>query len=250
MKKLLSLMMAAVLCAACLPSLAGGDAVSGASQTVKEETQLPQEEIRKLALEYLRGFQMDVPGKDEKVWSYREMYQIATVHGDRPGLSSVEFVIDPDTMRLYASSEKGTEKVNDIANNENVVLYWVRQIPESEYVPQKNDYFNSYGVQIRGSARLMSAEDEGFARAADMYLRTLLGPAIWDALESDKKAARIAQLAESNAWIEVIPAEYAVTSLYWVYNKENSRRPRYYDPASPYFGKAPRQVYYVNTPVK
>lgn len=90
-----------------------------------------------------------------KEWAYREMYQIATVHDNMPGLSSVEFVIDPETMRLYASSEKGTEKVVDISKNENVVMYWYKQIPEDEYVPQVNDYFNSYGVQIKGTARLM-----------------------------------------------------------------------------------------------
>ena len=144
MKKLLALLLAlTMLCAAC--ALAEGvDATTGASQTVNPETQLTQEEIRELALTYLRGFPLT---KNEdgttKEWAYREMYQIATVHGDMPGLSSVEFVLDPETMRLYASSEKGTEKVVDIAGNGNVVMYWYKQIPEDEYVPQVNDYFNS-----------------------------------------------------------------------------------------------------------
>lgn len=242
MKKLFVVLLIAALIMGLIPSLAQ-DAVSGASQLVKEEGQLPQEEIKKLALEYLHGFPMEVEGQSEKVWSYREMYQIATVHGDMPGLSSVEFVLDPETMRLYASSEKGTEKVKDIAANPHVVMYWYHQIPENEYVPQKNDYFNSYGVQIRGEARLMSAKDENFSRAAAMYLRTLFGPAIWDKMDSDTQNARIQKLAEMNEWIEVIPNEYVVTSLFWTYNKENSRRPQYYDASSPYFGKSPRQVY-------
>jgi len=245
MKRSLSLFLAVLLLLSCLSALADEDAVSGASQVVQEETQLPQEDIRNLALEYLHGFPLSAPDAEEKIWSYREMYQIATVHGDMPGLSSVEFVLDPETMRLYASSERDTEKIRDIEKNGNVVMYWYHQIPEAEYVPQQNDYFNSYGVQIRGKARLMTTEDEHFTRIANMYLRTLFGTAMWDALDQDTKSERIAQLGKVNAWIEVMPEEYVVTSLFWVYNKEGSRRPQYYDPASPYFGKAPRQVYHV-----
>lgn len=244
MKKRLAFLLVVILLMGALNTLAQ-DAMSGASQVIKQEGQLPPEKIKELALEYLHGFPMEVPGQKDPVWSFREMYQIATVHGDMPGLSSVEFVLDPDTMRLYASSEKDTEKVRDIATNPNVVMYWYHQIPEKEYVPQKNDYFNSYGVQIRGQARLMSAQDENFSRVAAMYLRTLFGPAMWDAMDADTQNARIQKLAEINAWIEVIPSEYVVTSLFWVYNKEGSRRPQYYDPNSPYFGMSPRQVYRV-----
>ena len=221
------------------------DTTSGASQVIDEEKQLTQEQIRDLALQYLRGFPLTEDENGAEVWAFREMYQIATVHGNMPGLSSVEFVIDTTNMRLYAASEKGTEKVVDIAQNPNVVLYWYRQIPEAEYIPQKNDYFNSYGVQIRGTARLMSPADEHFGRVAALYLRTLYGAALWDGMDEQTKEARIQRLAEINEWIEVLPDEYAVTSLLWIYNKENSTRPQYYDPNSPYFGKSPRQVYIV-----
>lgn len=244
MKKFIALLLATLLLSVTALALAQ-DTISGASQVVQEDKQLPQEEIRALALHYLRGFPLTKNEDGSEVWSYREMYQIATVHGNMPGLSSVEFVIDPDTMRLYASSEKGTEKVVDIAENPNVVMYWYHQIPDIEYVPQKNDYFNSYGVQIRGTARLMSIQDEHFIRVAAMYLRTLLGTEIWDGMETKAQEARIQKLAEMNEWIEVIPSEYNVTSLFWIFNKEKSSRPQYYDPNSPYFGKSPRQVYYV-----
>ena len=246
MKKLLSLLLAlAMLCAAC--ALAEGvDATSGASQTVNPETQLTQEEIRELALTYLRGFPLT---KNEdgttKEWAYREMYQIATVHDGMPGLSSVEFVVDPETMRLYASSEKGTEKVVDIAGNGNVVMYWYKQIPEDEYVPQVNDYFNSYGVQIKGTARLMTGEEDTFLRGAGLYMRTLYGPERWDAMDAETQKATIQRIATVNEWIEIIPTEYIVNSLQWSFNKEESRRPQFYDPQSPYFGKEVRQVYYV-----
>ena len=149
MKKMFALLLAASMLGGAALAETTVDATTGASQVTTPDTQLPQEEIKALALEYLRGFPLT---KNEdgttKEWAYREMYQIATVHDNMPGLSSVEFVIDPETMRLYASSEKGTEKVVDISKNENVVMYWYKQIPEDEYVPQVNDYFNSYGVQI------------------------------------------------------------------------------------------------------
>lgn len=61
----------------------------------------------------------------------------ATSYNNEPGLSSVEFVLDPQTMKLYASSEKGTEKCVHIAKNPKVVLYWYKQIPEEEYIAYK-----------------------------------------------------------------------------------------------------------------
>ena len=90
------------------------DAITGASDKVDEALQLPQEEIRALALDYLRGWPLKTDEAGNTVYSYREMYQIATSHNNEPGLSSVEFVLDPTTMKLYASSEKGTEKCEHI----------------------------------------------------------------------------------------------------------------------------------------
>lgn len=244
MKKLLALALALVML--CGVAIAESDVTTGASQVVNPDTQLTQDEIRDLVLTYLRGFPL-VTNEDGTVaeWAYREMYQIATVHDGMPGLSSVEFVIDPVTMRLYASSEKGTEKCVDIAENENVVMYWYHQIPETEYVPQANDYFNSYGVQIKGTARLMTGEEDTFYRGASLYIRTLYGPARWDAMDEATQQATIARIASVNEWIEIIPTEYIANSLNWSFNVENSRRPQFYDPTSPYFGKEVRQVYTV-----
>ncbi|MDO4493768.1 MAG: pyridoxamine 5'-phosphate oxidase family protein [Clostridia bacterium] len=246
MKKLLTLLTAAMMLTGTVALAENVDATSGASQVVHNELQLPQEEIRALAVDYLRGFPL-TKNEDGSVkdWAYREMYQIATVHGDMPGLSSVEFVLDPDTMRLYCSSEKGTEKVVDIATNPNVVMYWYKQIPETEYVPQVNDYFNSYGVQIKGTARLMDGTEDSFFKGASLYMRTLYGPERWDAMDEETQKATIGRIATVNEWVEIVPTEYVVTNLAWSFNTENSRRPQYYDPQSPFFGKEPRQVYYV-----
>ena len=244
MKKLLSVLLAMLL----LFSVAAAetDATSGASQVTNAETQMAQEDIKVMILDYLRGFPLTTnEDGSTKEWAYREMYQIATVHGDMPGLSSVEFVLDPETMRLYCSSEKGTEKCVDIAGNPNVVMYWYKQIPEDAYVPQANDYFNSYGVQIKGTAKLMDGTEENFLRGASLYMRTLYGPERWDAMDAETQKKTIERVGGFNEWIEIIPTEYNVTSLFWSYNKEGSARPQYYDPESPTFGKDPRQVYFV-----
>ena len=244
MKKLLSVLLAMLL----LFSVAAAetDATSGASQVTNAETQMAQEDIKVMILDYLRGFPLTTnEDGSTKEWAYREMYQIATVHGDMPGLSSVEFVLDPETMRLYCSSEKGTEKCVDIASNPNVAMYWYKQIPEDAYIPQVNDYFNSYGVQIKGTAKLMDGTEDTFFRGASLYMRTLYGPARWDAMDEETQKATIARVGSFNEWIEIIPTEFVTTSLFWSYNKEGSQRPQYYDPESPTFGKDPRQVYYV-----
>ncbi len=243
------MIMAAMLMVACADEPEkteekAADAVTGSSVSVEAATQLPQEEIRELALDYLRGFKLKEGENGETVWSYREMYQIATSYNNMPGLSSVEFVLDPETMRLYAASEKGTEKVLHIPENPNVVMYWYKQIPEEEYVIQKNDYFNSYGVQVVGTARLMSAEDENFYEAAGRYLETLYGPARWGKMSEEVRKQTIDKISTVNEWIEVTPKEFNVTTLWWVFNKEGSRRPRFYNAESPYFGLDPRQVYY------
>ena len=244
MKKLIAVLLTMLLL--CGVAVAETDATSGASQVTTPETQMDQEDIKAMILDYLRGFPLTTnEDGTTKEWAYREMYQIATVHGDMPGLSSVEFVLDPETMRLYCSSEKGTEKCVDIAGNPNVVMYWYKQIPEDAYVPQVNDYFNSYGVQIKGTAKLMDGSEDTFFRGASLYMRTLYGPAMWDAMDEETQKATIARVGNYNEWIEIIPTEFVTTSLFWSYNKEGSQRPQYYDPDSATFGKDPRQVYYV-----
>lgn len=223
----------------------GVDAIAGASEKIDPEKQMTQEEIRALALDYLRGWPLKTDENGDTVYSYREMYQIATSYNNVPGLSSVEFVLDPTTMKLYASSEKGTEKCEHIKHNPNVVMYWYHQIPEEEYVAYSNDYFNSYGVQIKGTAKIMDPSSEEAVRAADLYIETLYGAESWNARPAEQKSAIIAKLLQVNDWIEIDPTEYIVNSLLWTYNKEGSTRPQYFDPESPFYGKSVRQVYYV-----
>lgn len=228
------------------PAIRPVDTISGTSDKVDPAAQMSQEDIRTMILDYLRGFSLGKNADGSENWAYREMYQIATVSPEGyPGLSSVEFVLDPTTMRLYASCEKGTEKCAHIPNNPNVVMYWYKQVPEEEYIPQVYDYFSSYGVQIKGTANLMEPAGDEFYRVADMYMRTLYGVEKWDGMSAEDQKARIDGISKSCDWIEICPTEYNVTTLWWVYNREGSSRPQHYDPNSPTFGYSARQEYYV-----
>ena len=85
----------------------------------------------------------------------------------------------------------------------------------------------------------------------DLALRDLLGdtrivvpgPLVGELKHLDHRFAKAA-IALARKY-EIIPTEYIVNSLQWSFNKEESRRPQFYDPQSPYFGKEVRQVYHV-----
>lgn len=217
------------------------DTITGASTVLDEEGQLSQEEIRGVILDYLRGWPLTTDEAGDPVYSYREMYAIATSYNNHPGLSQVEFILDPDTMKLLASCEKGTEKCEHIKYNPEVVLYWYHQIPEADYVAGANDYFNSYGVQIKGTAKALTLEDDGAAEFASKYMATMRGAEAWDATPEEDKQQTIAMLFEVNDWIEVTPSKIIVNSLNWRYNVEDSKRPDWYDPEDVSYGKAVRQ---------
>ena len=221
------------------------DVITGASQKVDEELQLSQEEMRELILKYLEGWVLKKDDAGNDVYSYREMYAIATSYNNHPGLSTVEFVLDPATMKLVCSSEKGTEKCEHIKYNPEVALYWYHQIPAVEFAPGANDYFNSYGVQIKGTARFLSLDEPDARDKASRYMETMRGAEAWAATSEEDREQTYQMLFEYNDWIEIEPTLYVVNSLNWTYNSEKSKRPEWYDPESPYFGKSVRQEYYV-----
>ena len=236
---------AAGLAAPALAEEAAPDTITGASQTVDPELQLTQDEMRALILDYLRGWPLKTDEAGETVYSYREMFAIATCYNNHPGLSQVEFVLDPKTMKLLGSCEKGTEKCEHIKYNPEVVLYWYHQIPEEEYAAGANDYFNSYGVQIKGTAKALSVDDEGAVEFASAYMETMRGAEAWGATSEEDKKATVEMLFQYNDWIEITPTEYVINSLNWRYNAEGSSRGEWYDPESPYYGKSVRQEYWM-----
>lgn len=237
------------------------DAGSGASTgTETLENQMSQAEIKQLILDQLRGFvlywykdvdgqkQIEVPEYETNVYpytqskeqiermeaegwtavySYREMYQIATAYNNVPNISSVEYVIDTGTMKIYGTSEKGTQKVEDIVTNPNVSLYWTKQVAEEDYFAASadtNDYWRSYGVQIIGTARIIdgTTETELYNKIADMYMQTMRGYAGWNlAYTQDQRTALLERLKTINTWYEITPTQINSHSLWNMYNKDN-----------------------------
>lgn len=221
------------------------DTITGASTVIDPELQLTQEQIREVVLDYLKGFPLKTDENGEVVYSFREMYAIATCYNNHPGLSQVEFLLDPATMKLVASCEKGTEKCQHLQYNPEAVLYWYHQIPEHEYVAGANDYFNSYGVQVKGTAKFLVADDPEAREFASRYMETLRGAEAWGAIPEEDKNGTIDALFTYNDWIMIEPTEFIANSLNWNFNFEGSRRPEWYDPEHVSFGKQVRQVYTV-----
>ena len=105
----------------------GVDAVTSATESGVGginfgDIDLSDELKKELILEYLKGAENN----------YREMYQIATAYNNVPTIGSVEYVMDPADLSLFGSSESNTAKLNNMAVNPQVDLYWTRQIREGD----------------------------------------------------------------------------------------------------------------------
>ena len=173
------------------------------------------------------GEEVDTEGLNA-VYSYREMYPIATSYNNNPGLATAEFWIDLDTMKLYSFSEKGTEKVLYIENNPSVELYFTKQVEEdvyvaegSNYYPGGTDYWRSYGVQIKGTAKLLDskgADADVFNSIVNKYAETMYGFEEWGKMQFDGSVARIPTVYSTYMnCIEITPSEYIVNSLWAKY---------------------------------
>ncbi|MDL2220135.1 pyridoxamine 5'-phosphate oxidase family protein [Eubacteriales bacterium OttesenSCG-928-N14] len=225
------------------------DVLSGSSIKPTEDGQLKPEEIKALAMEYLRGWEFEKDANGNPVWSYREMYQIATAYGGNPGISSVEYVLDPDNMTLYTANEKGTQKLIHMEENPYVELYWVHQIHEEDFVPGKNDYWVSYGVKFAGRyiPLKFDKDDPEFLHCAELAFKTNMGATTWNSLTDEQKLAMYEQQAAGLDFYKIEIDEMMVVSLGWMWNKpgrEDHAR-GLYDPTSPYFGKDVYQFYTV-----
>jgi hypothetical protein len=143
---------------------AGIDAYSSATQAMdeNEKGKLPPDKVKARILEFLKGS-----------GDYREMYVLATSYQDRPVASAIELVLDPATMRFYATSERQTEKLFQIFANPEVSAVHVRQLSPEEIAAGKNYFSVSEGVQLFGKARLLKGGDSGFDEALRLYMPTL-----------------------------------------------------------------------------
>lgn len=197
----------------------GVDAVTSATISGKGginfgDIELSDKLKQALILEYLKGAENN----------YREMYQIATSYNNVPTIGSVEYVLDPSDMTLFGSSETNTAKLNNMAVNPNVDLYWTRQIRAgdvcSEAVPVLPTYFMSYGVEIAATyrairfAELSEEEIPVFVQKAKTYFATLSNTAPLAAMDDD---ALYQYLCSSPMnFYQLIPYRYVITSPWFL----------------------------------
>ena len=178
------------------------------------DVDLSDELKKELILEYLKGAE----------GNSREMYQIATCINNVPTIGSVEYVLDPEDMTLFGSSETNTAKLNNMNLNPSVDLYWTRQIRAgdvcSEAAPVLPSYFMSYGVQITGTykaihfAELSEEEKPIYVAKAHYYFETLDTTAQLAAMDND---ALYEYLCASNMnFYQIIPSRIVVTSPWFL----------------------------------
>ena len=178
------------------------------------DVDLSDELKKELILDYLKGAE----------GNYREMYQIATSLNNIPTIGSVEYVLDPEDMTLFGSSETNTAKLNNMNLNPAVDLYWTRQIRVgdvcSEAAPVLPSYFMSYGVQITGTykpirfAELSEEEIPVYVAKAHYYFETLDTTAQLAAMDDD---ALYQYLCSSNMnFYQIIPSRIVVTSPWFL----------------------------------
>ena len=178
------------------------------------DVELSDELKKELILDYLKGAE----------GNNREMYQIATCINNVPTIGSVEYVLDPEDMTLFGSSETNTAKLNNMNLNPAVDLYWTRQIRVgdvcSEQAPVLPSYFMSYGVQITGSykpihfAELSEEEKPVYVAKAHTYFETLDTTAQLAAMDND---ALYEYLCKSNMnFYQIVPSRIVVTSPWFL----------------------------------
>ena len=175
---------------------------------------LSDELKKELILEYLKGAENN----------YREMYQIATSYNNVPTIGSVEYVLDPADLSLFGSSESNTAKLNNMAINPQVDLYWTRQIREgdicSEEMPILPTYFMSYGVEITGTyrnivfAELSEEEIPVFVAKARTYFATLSNTAKYAEM-SDEELYDYLCKSPMNFY-QIVPSRIVVTSPWFL----------------------------------
>ena len=175
---------------------------------------LSDELKKELILEYLKGAENN----------YREMYQIATSYNNVPTIGSVEYVLDPADLSLFGSSESNTAKLNNMAINPQVDLYWTRQIRAgdicSEEMPILPTYFMSYGVEITGTyrnivfAELSEDEIPVFVSKARTYFATLSNTAKYAEM-SDEELYDYLCKSPMNFY-QIVPSRIVVTSPWFL----------------------------------
>lgn len=139
----------------------GVDAYTSATMSLvkSKKGRLPKKEIKAAILDTLKG-----------LGNYREMYVLATALNNKPLATCMEYVIDPESLTLYASSEKQGEKLFHLAANKDVSLVYVKHRNDLDY------FKDPIGVQVVGTAEQLKLGDPGFDEAFDLCVSTVIMP--------------------------------------------------------------------------
>ena len=139
----------------------GVDAYTSATMSLakSKKGRLPKEEIKAAILDTLKGR-----------GNYREMYVLATAFNNKPLATCMEYVIDQESLTLYASSEKQGEKLFHVAVNKDISLVYVKHRDDLDY------FKDPIGVQIVGEAEQLKLGDPGFDEAFDICVSTVIMP--------------------------------------------------------------------------
>jgi cytochrome c553 len=174
----------------------GADAYTAATMTLTKSVKgrLPQQEIKKAILETLKG-----------TGDYREMYVMATAFKNEPLASCLEFILDPETMCLVASSEKQTEKLFHIAANGRASLVYVKHRDDMKY------FMNPIGVQITGKAVQLKYGDPGFDQAAELCLQTAMNHMPDEMKQKMPREVMLASIQKNQLITKVIPERIVIT---------------------------------------
>lgn len=175
----------------------GVDAYTAATFTLLKSTRgrLPQQDIKKAIVETLKG-----------AGDYREMYAMATAFNNEPLATCLEFVLDPETLSLVASSEKQTEKLFHIAANGRASLVYVRHRDDMKY------FLDPVGVQITGRAVQLKYGDEGFDQAAGLCLSTAMNHMPEQMKKKMPREAMLAGMRKNQLVTKIIPERIVITS--------------------------------------
>ena len=174
----------------------GADAYTAATMTLAKSAKgrLPRAEIKKAILETLKG-----------TGDYREMYAMATAFRNEPLATCLEFTLDPESMSLYASSEKQTEKLFHIAANGRASLVYVKHRDDMKY------FMDPVGVQISGRAVQLKYGDPGFDQAAELCLQTAMHHMPDEMKSKMPREAMLASIRKNQLITKIIPERIVIT---------------------------------------
>jgi hypothetical protein len=175
----------------------GVDAYTSATMALKKSKKgrLPQPAIKQAVLDILKG-----------TGDYREMYTIATAFNNEPVATCMEFTLDPETLILYASSEKQTEKLFHIAANPKVSMVYVKQRDDYRY------FVNPVGVQIKGRAIQLKSGDPGFEELAILCLDSAMNHMPEEMKAKLPREPMLKRIHKNQLITKIIPERIVVTS--------------------------------------